>query len=52
MKWRTVIQKEFHDMNKRGVWVNVDGSSILEGRKLIGSKWVFKGNVMDNFGQN
>jgi len=41
-KWRTVIWKEFRDMNKRGVWVNFDRSSILEGRKLIGSKWVFK----------
>jgi hypothetical protein len=41
-KWRTVIWKESHDMIKRGVWVNVDQSSILEGQKLIGSKWVFK----------
>jgi len=41
-KWRTVIQKEFRDMTKQGVWVNVDQSSIPEGRKLIGSKWVFK----------
>ena len=41
-KWRTVIRKEFRDMIKRGVWVNVNRSSIPEGRKLIGSKWVFK----------
>ena len=41
-KWRTVIWKEFRDMIKRGVWVNVDWSSVLKGRKLIGSKWVFK----------
>ena len=41
-KWRTVIQKEFRDMIKQGVWVNVDWSSIPEGQKLIGSKWVFK----------
>jgi len=41
-KWRTVIWKEFCDMIKRGVWVNVDRSSVPEGRKLIGSKWVFK----------
>jgi len=26
----------------QGVWVNVDQNSVLEGRKLIGSKWVFK----------
>jgi len=41
-KWRTVIWKEFRDMIKQGVWVNVDRSSVPEGRKLIGSKWVFK----------
>ena len=29
-------------MIKRGVWVNVKHSSVPEGRKLIGSKWVFK----------
>ena len=29
-------------MIKQGVWVNVNWSSIPEGRKLIGSKWVFK----------
>ena len=41
-KWRTVIRKEFRDMIKRGVWVNVNRSSIPEERKLIGSKLVFK----------
>jgi len=41
-KWRTVIWKEFCDMIKRGFWVNADRSSVPEGRKLIGSKWVFK----------
>ena len=30
-KWRTVIWKEFRDMIKQGVWVNVDRSSIPEG---------------------
>jgi len=29
-------------MIRLGVWVNVDRSSVLEGRKMIGSKWVFK----------
>ena len=29
-------------MIKRGVWVNVKRSSVPEGLKLIGSKWVFK----------
>jgi len=51
-KWRTVIRKEFHDMIKRGVWVNVKRSSVLEGRKLIGSKWVFKENVTEDFAQD
>jgi len=51
-KWRTVIWKEFRYMIKQGVWVNVDRSSILEGRKLIGSKWVFKENVIDDFEQD
>jgi Reverse transcriptase (RNA-dependent DNA polymerase) len=41
-KWRTVIRKEFRDMIKQGVWVIVNQSSIPEGQKLIGSKWVFK----------
>jgi len=41
-KWRMFIWKEFRDMIKQGVWVNVDQSSVPEGRKLIGSKWVFK----------
>jgi len=41
-KWRTVIRKEFCDMIKREVWVNVKRSSVPVGRKLFGSKWVFK----------
>ena len=41
-KWRTVIWKEFRDMIKHGVWVNVKRSSVPEGRKLIVSKWVIK----------
>ena len=41
-KWRTVIWKEFRDRIKRGVWVNVNWSSVPEEQKLIGSKWVFK----------
>ena len=45
----TVIWKEFRDMSKHGVWVNVKRSSVPEGRKLIGSKWVFKENVTEDF---
>jgi len=41
-KWRTAIQKEFHDMNRRGVWRKVRRSSIPKGRRCIRSKWVFK----------
>ena len=29
-------------MIRGGAWVNVNRSSVLEGRNLIGSKWVFK----------
>jgi len=51
-KWRTFISKEFRDMIRRGVWVNVNRSSAREGRKLIGSKWVFKEKMTDDFGQD
>ena len=51
-KWRTVIWKEFRDMIRGGAWVNVNRSSVLEGRKFIGSKWLFKENVTDDFGQD
>jgi len=34
--------ERFRDMIRREVWVNVNPSSVPEGRKLIGSKWVFK----------
>ena len=40
--WRVAIRKEFKDMIRRGVWDVVERSSIPEGRRLIGSKWVFK----------
>ena len=39
-------------MIRQGVWVNVNQSSVPEGRKLIGSKWVFKENETDEFGQD
>ena len=41
-KWRTAIRKEFHDMISRGVWRNRSRRDMPAGRKLIGSKWVFK----------
>ena len=40
--WRVAIRKEFKDMIRRGVWDVVERSSIPEGRRLIGSKWVYK----------
>ena len=36
------IRKEFKDMIRQGVWHVIKRSSISEGRRLIGSKWVFK----------
>jgi len=40
--WRVAMHKEFKDMIQRGVWDVVERISIPEGRRLIGSKWVFK----------
>ena len=40
--WRVAICKEFKDMIQPGVWDVVERISIPEGRRLIGSKWVFK----------
>ena len=40
--WRVAIRKEFKDMTRQGVWDIVERNSIPEGRRLIGSKWVFK----------
>ena len=40
--WRVAIRKEFKDMIHRGVWDVIERSSIPEGRRLIGSKWVYK----------
>ena len=40
--WRVAIRKEFKDMTRQGVWDVVEWNSIPEGRRLIGSKWVFK----------
>ena len=40
--WRAAIRKEFSDMNNRGVWRKIKRRDIPSGRKIIGSKWVFK----------
>ena len=47
--WRVAIRKEFKDMIRRGVWDVVEKSSIPEGRRLIGSKWVFKEKLDGRF---
>ena len=41
-KWRKAIRKKLSDMITRGVWKNVPLDDVPEGRRLIGSKWVFK----------
>ena len=41
-KWREAIRKEFHDMNKRGVWRYIKRRDVPGNRRLIGCKWVFK----------
>ncbi len=41
-KWRGAIRKEFRDMLSRGVWRTKSRNAVPSGRKMIGSKWVFK----------
>ena len=41
--WRNAIEKELGDMHlRREIWDKMAIQDIPEGRKLIGSKWVFK----------
>jgi hypothetical protein len=41
--WRNAIEKELGDMHlRREIWDKMVIQDIPEGRKLIGSKWVFK----------
>ena len=41
--WRDAIEKELNDMHlKREIWDKMAIEDIPKGRKLIGSKWVFK----------
>ena len=49
---KVAIRKEFKDMIRRGVWDVVERSSIPEGRRLIGSKWVYKESEMEDLGQD
>ena len=41
-KWLEGIQKEFNDIKNRLVWRIVKKKDVAKGRRLIGSKWVFK----------
>ncbi|KAL7460372.1 hypothetical protein ACHAXS_000826 [Conticribra weissflogii] len=41
-KWRNAIKKEFHDMNKRGVWKIIKKSEIPANRRCVKCKWIFK----------
>jgi Reverse transcriptase (RNA-dependent DNA polymerase) len=41
--WRDAIHKELTDMHvKRSIWKKIPIQEVPKGRKLIGSKWVFK----------
>ena len=40
--WRGGIKKELSKMKMKQVWRTVKKESILENRRLIGNKWVFK----------
>ena len=42
MKWREVIGKEFHDINKCCVWQKIKRSQIPSDQRCVKSKWVFK----------
>ena len=41
-KWIEGCRKEFRDFEKRGVWVKMRINELPPGRKLVGTKWVFK----------
>jgi hypothetical protein len=41
-KWISVIEKEFKEMNMRGVQKKNKKSEMLDGRLFVKSKWVFK----------
>ena len=41
-EWMEGVTKEFEDFERRKVWRKVKITDIPRGRKLIGSKWVFK----------
>ena len=42
VKWRSAINKEFKEMDVRGVWKKISKSEMPAGRRCVKSKWVFK----------
>ncbi|KAL7460169.1 hypothetical protein ACHAXS_000631, partial [Conticribra weissflogii] len=41
-KWRNAIKKEFHDMNKRGVWKIIKKSKIPADHRCVKCRWIFE----------
>jgi hypothetical protein len=41
-KWRDAIKKELYDMDKQQVWGIIKKEDILEDRRTIKCKWIFK----------
>ena len=42
VNWRSAINKEFKEMDVRGVWKKISKSEMPAGRRCVKSKWVFK----------
>ena len=41
-KWLTGMKEEMENFEKRGMWRKIKQSQMPEGRRRIGSKWVYK----------
>jgi hypothetical protein len=50
--WRSAIQTELANMEKRNVWQIIDQSMMPKERKVIGCRWVFKKKGMGTTGQD
>jgi hypothetical protein len=42
IKWKSAINKELKEMDKRGVWTIIDEKDIPINRRCIKNKWIFK----------
>jgi len=40
-KWRAAINKEYNDMDQRGVWTKVKRKTMPKDRRCVKNKWVF-----------